>query len=94
MIFPSIYDEKGLEVYSKNYIDIKYGMKHGIVSYAYNEKIASKNKKTGNHPYYTIALKKNKNCPVISFRDIKKIFGSDVTLKNLKRCNVIFIIDK
>lgn len=94
MIFPAIYDENGLEIYNRYYIDIEYGKKYGIVSYVYNESEINNSKRTGKLPFYTIAIKQTNGNPVIAFKDVKKIFGSNKTLNNLKQCKVIFIIDK
>ncbi len=48
----------------------------------------------GGRPYYTVAVKELKGCPVLADRDIRKIFSSGETVGQLKRCRVIFIIDK
>ncbi len=94
MILPSVYGEDGLEVYGRYYVDIRYAGKQGLASYAYNEDEAMKIRAAGGHPYYTIAVKEMKGCPVIADRDIRKIFSSGDTVGQLKRCRVIFIIDK
>ena len=39
-------------------------------------------------------MKEMKGCPVIANRDIRKIFSSGDTVGQLKKCRVIFIIDK
>jgi len=94
MIFPVVYNESGLEVYSKIHINPQFINNSGIVSYVFNEREAYKHKNAGTKPFLTAALKNLKNSPVISDKDIKKIFSSKITLKHLKRCKVIFIIDR
>ncbi len=94
MILPSIYSEGGLEVYGRYYVDIRYAGKHGIAVYAHDEDEAMKIRSAGGHPYYTVAVKEMKGCPVIADRDIRKIFSSGDTVGQLKKCRVIFIIDK
>ena len=94
MILPSIYSEEGLEIYGRYYVDIRYAGRHGIAAYAHDEDEAMKIKGVGRHPYYTVAVKEMKGCPVITDRDIRKIFSSGDTVGQLKRCRVIFIIDK
>jgi hypothetical protein len=94
MILPSIYDENGLEVYGRYYVDIRYAGKHGLASYAHNEDEAMKIRAAGGHPYYSVAVKEMKGCPVLADRDIRRIFSSSDTVAQLKRCKVIFIIDK
>lgn len=94
MILPSVYNENGLEVYGRNYVDIRYAGKYGIASYANTDDEAMKSRIAGDHPFYTVAIKDIKGCPVISDRDIRKIFSSEETVEQLKKCRVIFIIDK
>ena len=94
MILPSVFNESGLEVFGRHYIDIRHATKFGIVSYAFSENDAMKSPLAGDHPYYTVAVGGLKGCPVLSNRDIKKIFCSIRTIEYLKKCRVIFIIDK
>ncbi|MFC1668756.1 hypothetical protein ACFL20_00065 [Spirochaetota bacterium] len=94
MVLPSIYNEDGLEIYSRYNVDIKWASKYGIVSYVHTESMALKNRKAGNRPFYTVAVKESRGCPVLSTKDIRKIYSSRDTLKRLKKCNVIFIIDR
>jgi hypothetical protein len=94
MILPSVYSEEGLEVYGRFNVDIRHAGKYGIVAYAHSEDEAMKFKAAGDHPYYTVALKEMKGCPVIADRDIRKILSSRNTVEQLKKCRVIFIIDK
>lgn len=94
MIFPSIYSEDGLEIYGRFYVDSKYAIKHRMTSYCYTEDEALNIKRAGDHPYFTIALNAINGCPVISERDVRKIFSDKNTINNLKRCRVIFILDR
>jgi hypothetical protein len=94
MILPSILNEDGLEIYGRYMVNINAAGRNGIVSYAYNEQEAMKHKKAGAKPYYSVALKSLNGCPVISDRDIRKIYSSAENLKKLKNCGVIFIIDR
>lgn len=94
MLFPSVYNEEGLEIYGRYYIDSAYACKKGLVSYCYNEDEAMKNRKAGRRPYYAVALKNLDGCPVLSDRDARKILSSRETINNLKKCNVIFILDR
>src|SRR5208337_4872049 len=94
MILPSVFNENGLEVFGRLYVDIRHATRFGIVGYAFSEKEAMKSPLAGDHPYYTDAIGEMKGCPVISNRDVRKIFSSVRTVENLKKCRVIFIIDK
>lgn len=94
MLFPSIYTEDGLEIYGARRIDIRAAVEQGMVAYCYNEDEALKSGRAGNRPYFTIALKSIKGCPVVAERDVRKIFSSTETINNLKRCKVIIILNK
>lgn len=94
MLLPVVYNESGLEVYSKNYINAGEAVKHNVVSYVYNEKDALKHRKAGGKPFFTVAIKESNGSPVISDDDIKRIFSHKKNLDYLKRCRVIFIIDR
>ena len=94
MIFPSIFSENGLEIFSRHHIDIRKAMRNGTVSYAYNEKQADKIGRAGKHPYFTVSLRGLKGCPVLSETDVRKILSSSETRNALKQCRIIFIIDR
>jgi hypothetical protein len=94
MIFPSVLNEDGLEIYGRYLVNINSAGKNGIVAYTYNEQEAMKHKKAGAKPYYSVAVKSLNGSPVISDRDIRKIYSSAENLKKLKNCGVIFIIDR
>ncbi|MCL2154644.1 MAG: hypothetical protein FWH53_03150 [Leptospirales bacterium] len=94
MLIPSIINESGLEVYNKNFINPDDAVKYSVVSYVYNEKDAIKHKKAGKNPLFCVALKNINGNPVISDDDIKKIFSHKKNIEYLKRCRVIFIIDR
>jgi len=94
MLLPVIYNESGLEIYSKDYFLASEALKHNAVSYVYNEKDAVKHRKAGRKPYFTSALKENNGSPVISDEDVKRLFSHKKNLDYLKKCRVIFIIDR
>ncbi len=94
MILPSVFSEEGLEVYGRFRVDIRHSTKYGIVAYATSQDEAMNNRLAGDRPYYTVALREMKGCPVIADRDVRKILSSPETVAQLKRCRVIFIIDK
>ena len=94
MLFPAIYNEDGLEIYSRLFVDMKTAGRDGIVSYAFSDDEASRSGRGGPRPYYAVALKKYNGSPVISLRDARKILSSGTTLQNLKKCRVIFIVDR
>ena len=93
MLLPSVYDEDGLEIYGRNFIDPVYAVKEGIVSYCYSENEAEKHRKAGAHPYIAPAIRVIDGNPVIPHKDIRRILSDSSNIKNLKKCRVIFIID-
>jgi hypothetical protein len=94
MIFPSVYTEDGLEIYGRHLVDMRHASDKGMASYCFSEDEAFKNGRSGKHPYYTSAVKSIKNCPVISENAYRRISGSRKTINNLKKCNVIIILNK
>lgn len=94
MLLPSIMNETGLEVYSRNNISGQVAVKHLAVSYTFSETEAMKHKKAGPRPFYCIALKSLNGNPVISDEDIKRVFSHKENLAFLKKCRVIFIIER
>ncbi|HOP61882.1 MAG TPA: hypothetical protein PK358_02150 [Spirochaetota bacterium] len=94
MLLPSVLSETGLAVYSKNNIYGKCAVKYLPVSYVFNDRDARKHKKAGKHPFYSIALKSLNGNPIISDEDIKRIYSHSTNLNFLKKCRVIFIIDR
>lgn len=94
MLLPVIYNENGLEIYSKDYIEPSYAVKYNAVSYVYNEKDAIGHRKAGDKPYFCVALKSIDGSPVIADDDSKKVFSDRKNLDSLRKCRVIFIIDR
>jgi hypothetical protein len=94
MLFPSIYSNAGLEIYGKNYIDVSFTHNGGMASYCYNEDQARTDIRAGGHPYFSAAVKSINNCPVLSEKDTRRLLGSQYTINNLKKCRVIFIVDR
>ncbi len=93
MLLPSVYSDEGLEIYGKNFIESSFAIKGGMVTYCYNEYQAKSDSRAGQFPYYAAAIKSIKNCPVISGKDVRRIFSSQKTINNLKKCKVILIIN-
>ncbi len=94
VLIPSIINENGLEVYSKNFINPSDAVKYNPVSYVYSEKDALKHKKAGKHPFICAALKNMNGNPVVSDNDLKKMFSNKKNIEYLSKCRVIFIIDR
>jgi len=94
MMLPTILNESGLEIYSKNFIRPSDAVKYNPVSYVYSEKDAIKHKKAGKHPFFCAALKNMNGNPVVSDNDIKKMFSNKKNIEYLSKCRVIFIIDR
>jgi len=93
MILPSVYDEDGLEIFGKRFINIQSAARDGFVVYTTDEQEARRHQKAGDHPYFVKALKSLDNSPVIAHRDVRRILGHKKTVEKLKTCHVIFIIN-
>lgn len=94
MLLPVIYNENGLEVYGKDFISAAEAVKYNAVSYVYNEKDGVNHKKAGTRPYFCVALKSVNGSPVISDDDIKRVYSDKKNLDYLRKCRVIFVIDR
>ncbi len=94
MLLPSVYNEDGLEIYGRYHIDSAFISNGGMVSYCHTEDEALMDTKAGDNPYFTIALKSIRGCPVLSEKDTRRILSNPGTINNLKKCRVIFILDR
>jgi hypothetical protein len=94
MLLPSIYNEEGLEIFGRYFIDIHQASKNGTAKYVFTDGAAMKNRTAGQKPYFAVAVKSRNGSPVLSNRDVRKILSSPETRKNLRKCRVIFIIDR
>lgn len=93
MLLPVIHNNDGREIYSYRHVDIRFALDRGLVSYATDEDEARSLGRAGERPYYTVALRSLGGSPVISDRDVERLFSSNATISHLKKCRVIFIID-
>ncbi len=94
MLLPSVYSESGLEIYGSQFIEGRSLLNGGMISYCYTEDEAMKNKRAGDFPFFTVAIKSIRRCPVISEKAARKTLGHQGTVDNLKKGRVIFIIDR
>lgn len=93
LLMPSIYDEGGLELYGRQYIDPDKMHDSGLVLYVTSEDEAMNHELAGEHPYYTVALRTLSGSPVISYRDVRRLFSREDNIDYLKKCRVFFITD-
>ncbi|MCX8124915.1 MAG: hypothetical protein N3F66_12250 [Spirochaetes bacterium] len=94
MLFPSLYAEDGTEIFGKDFIDSRDAYIYGTVAYCFGDDIALRHKKAGPNPYYCASLRLYNRCPVIANSDLKKILASSSTRNNLKKGNIVIIIDR
>lgn len=94
MLLPSLYNEDGLEIFGRYFINIDQASKNGAVKYVFTDAEALKEDTAGEKPYFAVAIKSRSGSPVLTNKDIRKILSSPETRKNLKNCRVIFIIDR
>jgi hypothetical protein len=93
MLFPSVYDQDGLEIYGRRYVSMKTACSKGLVRWCTDEKSARKMTIAGEHPYYTTAVSTLNGSPVLSRTDSRRILSHKRTIERLRSCAVIFIID-
>ncbi len=94
MLLPVIYNEYGLEIYGKNFVLPDFAINRNMVTYVNTQNEALNNEKTGKRPYFCTALDALNGSPVISNEDIKKFYNHKTNLNNLRKCRVIFIINR
>ncbi len=94
MLLPSVFNEEGLEIFGRYFINIGEAAKRGTVKYVFTDNAAMKDRAAGEKPYFAVAIKSRNGSPVLSNRDVRKILSSPETRKNLRNCRVIFIIDR
>jgi hypothetical protein len=93
MLFPSVYNEHGLEIYGRSFVSRESAGRAGLATYCRNEDEAMKHVKAGRKPYYTTAIRSLRGNPVISDRDARRILSASVTKEHLKKCGVVIIIN-
>ena len=94
MLSPAVYAADGLEIYNRYFVDPAFAVRTGIAAYVQTEKEACKHPKAGSHPLITAAIGNVKSNPIISTRDIRRILSSPGNIMELKKCRVIFIVDR
>lgn len=94
MLFPSLFAEDGTEIFGRDFIDSRDAYVYGTVAYCFSDDVALRHKKAGKNPYYCAALRLYNKCPVIANTDLKKILSGSVTRNNLKKGNIVIIIDR
>jgi hypothetical protein len=93
VLFPSVVDQNGLEIYGKRYIEPASVLKRGAAAYCSNEKDARSHSQAGDRPYFARAIGSVSGNCIISTRDTRKVLGHKKTVEKLKQCHVIIIID-
>jgi hypothetical protein len=93
VLFPSVVDQNGLEIYGKRYIEPSSVLKRGAVAYCTNEKEARIHSQAGDRPYFARAIGSVSGNCILSSRDTRKVLGHKKTVEKLKQCHVIIIID-
>lgn len=94
---PRIYTQTGRLIYGPEYIHQKIGIQRGIVAYVNSMDDPEVKIRAGEEPFYTVALSTKglyKTDVVISNQDAGRILQHKITLENLQKCRVIFIVDK
>jgi len=96
-LFPKIITDKGLEIYSTNFVNKNFAIDNGFVIYLNDPVKAMKHQRVGENPYFVVAtnvIGKNKTIVTIPTKEAIKILSSKDTRKNLKKCKVIILLRK
>jgi hypothetical protein len=93
MLFPSVFNEHGLEIYGRAFVAGRVAAGTGMAAYCRSEDEAMKHRKAGSRPFYAVAVRSLRGCPVISDRDARRILSSPATTERLKKCGVIIILN-
>lgn len=93
MLFPSVFNEHGLEIYGRSFVAGRFAAGTGMAAYCRSEDEAMKHRKAGSRPFYAVAVRSLRGCPVISDRDARRILSSPATTERLKKCGVIIILN-
>lgn len=96
-LFPRIFTDKGLEIYSINLVNKNFAIDNGFVIYMSDPIKAMKHSRVGENPYVVVAtnvIGKNKTGYTIPTREAMKILATKDSKKNLKKCRVIIVLRK
>ena len=96
-LFPRVKNDRGEEVYSKDFAQPEYVAENGLVLYLNDIQDIYTNPRIGYNPMRISAIGvsgRNKVDPVISQFDAAKIHGSKNMLDLLTKCRVIFVVGR
>ncbi|MDH4263349.1 MAG: hypothetical protein OEV78_09930 [Spirochaetia bacterium] len=94
---PRIFSQTGQLIYGPEFVMHKIGVQRGIIAYAYDMTDYEVKVRAGDSAYYTVALSTKgvyKTDVVISNQDAGRLMQHAVTLENLQKCRVVFLVDK
>ncbi|HMW05726.1 MAG TPA: hypothetical protein PK079_05980 [Leptospiraceae bacterium] len=94
-LFPRIFTDKGLEIYSMSLVNKNFAIDNGFVIYMSDPIKAMKHQRVGENPYLVVAtnvIGKNKTGYTIPTKEATKILATKETKKNLKKCKVIIVL--
>ena len=94
-LFPKIFSDNGLEIYSSRFVDKNAAISRGLVSYLTEPLQTLKQKKAGENPLYVVALSskgKHQTDLVIPATEARKLLASGITRKALQKCKVVILL--
>jgi len=93
---PRIFSQTGRLIYGPEFILSKIGIQRGIVAYTHDISDSEVRIRAGDSPYFTVALATRglyKTDVVISNKDAARLLQHAVTIENLQKCRVVFLVD-
>lgn len=94
---PRIYSQTGQLIYGPEFVMQKIGTQRGLISYANDMTDPELKIRAGEEAFFTVALSTKgayKTDVVISNQDAGRLMQHTVTLENLQKCRVVFLVDK
>ncbi|MDH5720826.1 MAG: hypothetical protein OEZ13_09465 [Spirochaetia bacterium] len=94
---PKIFDQNGKLIYGEEFIPPNAGKRRGIAAFLTNLNNSEVERRVGRRPLLTTAVETsgfNKTNAVLIIRDAARIFDHEETVKNLRKCRVVFLINE
>ncbi len=94
---PRVYTDSGRLIYGPEFLQKRYGVERGIVTYVEDYNNVKEKNRLGKNPFITVALSvsgKNMTDVVISDKDASRFLAEKKNVENLLKCRVVFLIKK
>lgn len=94
---PRVFSKNGRLIYGPEFLNAATGKERGVVGFYYSLEHPELARRVGKKALYVLPLTvsgKNQTNVVLAEEDVEDIFGHPVTLKNLRKARVAFILDR